>query len=447
MSRTLVRRIAIGALVVLGFGAVGLVCQRVGARGRYATAFSTYGAGPEGTRGLYLLADALGARPRRWAEDLGRLPEGGMLVALGSCDQLMRRELGRVERENLRAWIERGGVLVVAGVPEYLSMDELGLELAVDEARCRPTHGLIGMLARAESRSREAEDTDDTAADDADDDTPRLDDLPDALAQDPIGTIDDLTQEEPAVETRLAAPVAAPLIGIAPVGMQRALDVRLADDVQGETLLALDGPNGRPAGVRVEMGQGAIIALASASAFTNGALRGGGGVLFARLVGAHAPAGPVLFDEYHLGVGQQRSMMRYLRQVGATGLVVQVLLLVGFVLWRVGARFGAARTDPPPPPGGTASYVEGVARLYEKSGDPAGAGRIVIRRALARIAAHHHLASTDPSRMIERLTERRRHAAAEAVGLLAQRLEDETGRGGLTRLSHEVDALIEKATA
>lgn len=446
MSRALVRRIALGALVVLGFGAVGLVCQRVGARGRYAAAFSTYGAGPEGTRGLYLLADSLGAQPRRWAEDLGRLPEGGMLVALGSCDQLMRRELGRVERENLRAWIERGGVLVVAGVPDFLGLDELGVALVADEARCRPTHGLIGMLARAEARSRESEDPDDAAADDPDDDAPKLDDLPDALAQDPLGTIDDLTQEEPVAEARLAAPVAPPLLGIAPVRMQRALEVRLADDAQAETLLALDGPNGRPAGVRVEVGQGAVIALASASAFTNGELRGGGGVLFARLVREHAPAGPVLFDEYHLGVGQQRSMMRYLRQVGATALVVQVLLLVGFVLWRVGARFGAARRDPPPPPGGTASYVEGVARLYEKSGDPASAGRIIIRRALARIAAHHHLASTEPSRMIDRLEGRGRHAAAEAVMALAERLEDDAGEKGLTRLTTEVDALLEKAT-
>ena len=51
-------RIAVGALVCIGLGAAGLMCQRVGERGRYVSAFSTYGSGPEGTRGLYRVAVA-----------------------------------------------------------------------------------------------------------------------------------------------------------------------------------------------------------------------------------------------------------------------------------------------------------------------------------------------------------------------------------------------------
>lgn len=434
------RRALIAALVVLGLGAAGLVCQRVGARGRYASSFSSYGAGPEGTRGLYLLAEALGARPRRWAEDLGRLPPGGMLVALGSCDQLMRRELSRVERENLRRWVEGGGVLVVAGVPDYLTEQSMGVALRGDPELCRPSHGLIGMLARAEARSEARKQPT------IDGDEPDLEDLPDAIRADPGGAYDDITEQEELPEARLAAAVGAPLTGIEPVGMRRALAIEVADGVAGDTLLRLDGPNGRPAGVRVAVGRGAVVALASASAFTNRDLRAGGGVLFARLVREHAPEGPVLFDEYHLGVGQQRSTMRYLRQIGASALVLQVLVLVAFALWRVGARFGAARSDPAPEPGGTASYVDSVAQLYEKAGDPGGAGRVVVRRALARIAAHHHLGSSDPDRMIERLTERSRHAAAEAVLRLAKHLDEDGGARGLTRLVAQVDALVDEAT-
>lgn len=436
------RRAAVGALVVLGIGAMGLVCQRVGERGRYVSSFSTYGAGPDGTRGLYLLAGELGARPERWAEDLGRLPERGMLVALGSCDQLMRRELGRLERESLEAWVRRGGVLVVAGVPDYVQKESMGIELRADEERCRPIRGLIGMLARAEAESREgAEPSDGEPRGDAE---RELEDLPDALAQDPAGTYDEITEREELAEARLAAPVGSPLAGLPPIGMRRALEVELADDVRGDTLLRLDGPDGRPVGARVALGSGAVIALGSASAFTNRDLRDGGGVLFARLVREHAPEGPVLFDEYHLGVGQQRSMMRYLRQIGATAAVLQLLLLVGFALWRAGARFGGTRRDPAADPGGTASYVDGVARLYERSGDPEGAARIVVRRALARIAAHHHLGTSDPDRMIALLAGRSRHAAAEAVLLLAKHLEgDRAAR--LTRITGEVDALVEKA--
>lgn len=435
--RTWLRRILVGALVVVVLGAAGLMCQRVGARGRYASEYSTYGAGPDGTRGLFLLAERLGARPERWAEDLGRLPEGGMLVALGSCDQLMRRELGRIERENLAAWVERGGVLVVAGVEDYATSEQLGVELAGDPDVCRPTSGLIGMLARAEERSRNRKRTDR-------DDGHEVEDLPGAFADDPAGTYDEVTEEDELPEQRLAFGAAGPAAGVAPVGMRRALGIDVDEERMSEVLLAFD--DGRPAGVRVSVGRGTVIALASASAFTNRDLRdSGGGVLFARLVREHAENGPVLFDEYHLGVGQQRSMMRYLRQVGASAIVVQVLLLVGFALWRVGSRFGGTRRDPPPEPGGTVSYVEGVATLYAKARDPGGAGTIVIRRALARISAHHHLATTDPTRMIELLEQRRHHRAAQAVAALARMMETEAAARGLSRIVEEVDAHVARA--
>ncbi|MCZ7687719.1 MAG: hypothetical protein M5U28_56845, partial [Sandaracinaceae bacterium] len=117
-----------------------------------------------------------------------------------------------------------------------------------------------------------------------------------------------------------------------------------------------------------------------------------------------------------------------------------------FALWRLGARFGAARRDPPVEPGGTVSYVEGVATLYAKAGDPGGAGAILVRRALARVAAHHHLGTSDPSRMIEPLEQRRRHRAAQAVGALARLLDEGAAAHGLTRAAVEVDALAVEAT-
>ncbi|HEY8432817.1 MAG TPA: DUF4350 domain-containing protein [Sandaracinaceae bacterium] len=428
-------RAVVAACVILGLGAAGLMCRRVGERGRYATAYSTYGAGPDGTRALFLLAEQLGARPRRWAEDLGRLPERGMLVALGSCDQLMRRELGRIERENLARWVERGGVLLVAGIEDYATRAELGVELEGSRGLCLPTAGLVGMLARAEARTEE--DEEESPPD------PRLEDLPGALVDDPAGTYDEITEQEGLLPAQPAYALGGPAAGLPPVGMRRALSITVDPERTSEVLLELE--DGRPAAVRVAVGRGTVIALASASQFTNRDLRSeSGGLLFARLVREHAPEGPILFDEYHLGVGQQRSMMRYLRQVGAGAAFVQILLLAGLALWRLGARFGAPRTDPPPLPGGTASYVDGVATLYAKSGDPDGASAIVVRRALARIAQHHHLGTNDPSRMIDLLTSRRRHRAAQAVAVLARMLEPSPSRS-LSRSVEEVDGLLARA--
>ncbi len=439
--RRLLRRVAIAAVVILGLGAAGLVCQRVSDRGRYATAYSTYGSGPEGTRGLYLLTEELGARPRRWAEELARLPERGMLVALGSCEQLMRREVDRIERENLRAWVERGGVLVVAGVTDYVDREDFAAELRGSAEQCRPRHGLLGMLARAEQRAGGS------GPRDAPDGGPlELEDLPTAARQDPVGTYEEVTAQDELLEARRAVAAAGPLEGLRAVGLRGPVRVEVDAETPAETLLRFDDDAGRAAGVRIPVGEGAVVLLASASSFTNRDLvEEGGAALFARLVREHAPAGPVIFDEYHLGVGQRRSTMRYLRQAGAGGFVVQALLLAAFALWRLGARFGGVRADAPEDPGGTASYVDGVARLYEKAADPSGAAHIVVERALARIARHHQLPSSDPARMIEAFERRGRKGPAEAVSALAAMLERDAR--SLTVAVADVDRWVTAATS
>lgn len=424
MRRT-IRRAIIAVVVIGALGAAGLMCTRVSERGRYVGAFSTYGSGPDGTRALYLLTERMGARPQRWAEELGNLPEGAMLVALGSCDQRMRRDMGRIEREELKRWIERGGVLVVAGVEDYVTIDGFGVTLEGDPETCRPSSGLLRILEAANERDAG---------------------LPESFERDPAGTYEEVTEEDGPPPARMAVGVAPPFEALIPIGMRRAIDVEVAGAARSTTLLALDGPNGRPVGVRVDVGRGAVIALASASMFSNADLASqGGGVLFARLVREEAPRGPILFDEYHLGVGERRSMMRYLRQIGGTAIVVQLLLLVALFVWRSGARFGAPKIDPAPEPAGTASYVGGVAALYAKAGDPQGAARIVVRRALARISSFHRLGTIDPVRMADLLEARKNRAAAEAVRMLTERQDRPKLGIALTKLVEEVDALVAQA--
>jgi len=440
MRRTL-KRVAVAAVVLLTFGVSGLMCARVGERGRYVGAYSTYGAGPEGTRGLFLLADQLGAHPQRWAEDLGRLPEQGMLVALGSCQQRMRRELGRIERENLQAWVRGGGTLVVAGVPDYLTRDGFGVELLSRPGQCQPTEGLIAMLDRADARSNQRKR-------ETDDELTELEDLPDALQDDFAGTYDEMVEQSELPMAHLAVGTEAPLERAPFVGVRDPLAIRVRDDRARSTILRLDGPEGEAAGVRVDVGEGAVVVLASSSMFQNRDLATqSGGVLFSRLVEHHAADGPVLFDEFHLGVGQRRSLMRYLRQTGAGPLVLQVLLLIAFLLWRLGARFGAFKTEAPTEPRGTASYVEGVGTLYAKAKDPAGALSIIVRRSLERIAAHHHLVHRDGSHLADALEARHRRGAAAAVREIQAVKDEPLGRGALTSLTARIDELTRVATA
>ncbi|MFK7987503.1 MAG: DUF4350 domain-containing protein [Sandaracinaceae bacterium] len=437
MTRTVAKRLAGAAAVLLFFGLSGFVCQRVGERGRYVGAFSTYGAGPEGTRGLWLLASEL-APTRRWAEDLGRLPEGGVLVALGSCDQRMRRPMSRIERQRLLTWIEQGGILLVAGVTDYVDREHFGVAMQGRAEDCRPQSGLLAMLADDEARNAGAGD-----AGEGDAGPTELDQLPQAFEDDPAATYDAVTEEGALPPPRFAVGVAEPIAGAPAAGLRRPLRIEVDEDAARQTLLRLDDAEGRPLAVRVDRGRGAIVALASASAFQNRDLAAEqGGVLFARLIRRYAPDGPILFDEYHLGVGERRSMMRYLRQVGAVPLILQLLLVLGFVGWRMGARFGAPETDPARAPAGTASYVKAVGTLYQKAKDPSGAGQVLVRRALEQIAAHHHLDAREPGPLAARLAERHRHDAASAVRELA---DAEPEKNALAAFAQRVDALLSKA--
>ena len=80
------RRLLVWGLVIGALGVSGFVCRRVADRGRFVTAYSSYGSGPKGARALFLLADRLGAAPVRWSQDFVQLPEPtdddvGILVA------------------------------------------------------------------------------------------------------------------------------------------------------------------------------------------------------------------------------------------------------------------------------------------------------------------------------------------------------------------------------
>ena len=442
-------RVLVATATIVGLGALGLVCQRVAARGRYAAAYSTYGAGPQGARGLFLLADSLGARPTRWSEDLARLPPRGMMLALGGCDVMSNREVSKLERDVLGRWVEGGGVLVVAGARDYLS-DDLGVSLDRSELDCMPDIGWLRDLERKQrERERRARDAGPEAGTSP---VPSGNDVPrpgEGEEDDPFGGTSpaeaarDLVQGDRLPAAQWAVP-GDMLTGLPTIPLRQPATVRLAPDAHATTILVL--PSG-PAGVVIHRGRGVIVAIASASVLQNREVESGeGAVLFARLVRAYAPRGPILFDEYHLGVGEQRSLMRYVGQVGGAALALQLLVVIALVLWRHGARLGRPRLAPLPPPAGTASYVSAVGALYGKSKDPAGAIAIVVRHALGQVAAHHHITTAEPGALVKALEERKQAEAVAAVRDIVACVHGVASDTQMVGRARDVDRAVARAT-
>jgi hypothetical protein len=500
-----VRRALVAGAVVLVLGSLGVMCARVGERGRFASAYSTWSAGPAGTRGAFLLVERLGARPMRWAEDFGRLPPGAMLIALGGCEMLAPREVSRAEHRRLAEWVDAGGTLVVAGAHDYLppaeaastgTSDDLpaapsvptggpspaprarravsarpaptpsfGVHLVRDAEACVPRTGLLGALVRlARSAERDRGDGGPSAVhpdagvrgpvegvrgSETGPFTASHGETGDAVASDaPVARPDSLRQAldaDPLPPARVALVVGGPLLGLGSIRLRDPATVVVDDPMAAEVVLRL--PDERVAGVVVRRGRGRVVALASASAFQNRDLAASdGGVLLARLVRAYAPAGPVLFDEYHLGAGQARSTVGYLTDLGAGPLLLQLFLVTAFVVWRKGARFGAARPTPPPLPLGTASYVEGVAALYGKARDARALVSALARRALARVAAHHRLPQVDAALLAAALEERGRARQAAEVRRIADLAASADSATRLVERARAIDTVVAAAT-
>ncbi|UJR81635.1 DUF4350 domain-containing protein [Sandaracinus amylolyticus] len=421
------RRIGVALAIVIGLGASGLVCARVADRGRWALSYSTHGAGPDGARGLYLFAHERGVPVRRWSEDLGALPDGGMLVALGGCDHFGARAVSRPERERLVRWIEAGGTLVVAGANDYLPR-ELGVALSGPSGEaCLGRTGAFGMIVRAWERASEDEDDEEVR------------DVTGRIARDPGRAADELAPEDAPPPIVSARAVGGSLLGMPSVGLRRAASVHVDDPASATVLLRIEE---RIAGVALSRGRGTVIALASASALQNRDLAStGGAALFARLLASHE--GPVYFDEYHLGVGAPRSFMRWVAEIGMMPLALQLLVVVLFFLWRASARFGGTRRDVEPSPATTASLVGAVGNLFAKSEDASGALALIARHALTRIAAHHRLEGVPHERLEGELARRKRHDAADAVRRI---MSKHGGTIDLARRTREIDAEVARAT-
>lgn len=451
MRRFLARSIV--ALVgLLALAASGVMCARVADRGRYATAYSTYSAGPEGARAVYELVRRAGHPAQRWVEDLEGLPEGGVLMALGGCLASQRRPLSLYERESLLAWVQRGGTLIVLGAERYLPEDyPAHLERFPGQCQRETLQELMDELAGGAAPAE---------GDDAPPDQP--------LAEPPLEDEAALESEADEEAARSAAeaelePWRATWDDREPVFIARTADGPLADlggvpmvqpaqvaVAAGRTPTRLAHFGERASAIQLSEGEGNIVVVASASMMLNEAiLEQRGGVLLTRLLAAYArPGAPVVFDEYHLGTGGARSLVRYLRQVGAGVVLLQILVLLALWVLRSGRRLGELEDPPHEPPGGTVSYVAATSALYSRSADRGGIARVLLVRALERIATHHRVRAREPQQVLDQLRELRRDEAAEACAeLLGLFSETVDGEKALVALAARVDALVQRANA
>lgn len=352
------RRTGLVLAVIAALATLTYAASRVRDRGRFAVPYSTYSAGPEGARGLFLLARSLGHDARPVTRELTHLPRG-TLVLIAGCQGEPLRAVARPEREAITRWVEDGGLLIVAG--RALAMpDAAGLSTA-REAPC------VGSAARA---------------------------------HDDVATWQD------------AVAVGPPLTHMLSFKVHEPIPLRVGHDALAtEILTSTVGP----IGLTAPFGRGRLVLLGIPDALTNRSISDGGGLVFARLIKAFAPDGPVLFDEYHLGMGARRSVIGYLRDRGYASLLLQLLGAVLVALLVPGVRLARVAVAARELPGARRTFFDALTALYARTHDRRGALSRLAEHALGGIAQHHQLAHLPQDQLSTQLHARGLHAVAGFV--------------------------------
>ncbi|MCC7539559.1 MAG: DUF4350 domain-containing protein, partial [Deltaproteobacteria bacterium] len=453
--------------VAAGLGLVALLlgvamCRGVAERGRYATAYSTFGAGPEGAKGIYLVLERLGGRVERWVRDLDRLPPRGALVVLGGCGSSLAHAVSRTERRELDRWIVEGGTLVVAGATGYVrarstpepddastrgrtdrdALGDVGVAIVAPTNRCRAR-------MKEEEAERRRSGT--------------------KMREDPIVGLAEarsLLDEAPPVVVR-ARPVDPALAGIGTVTFSDPLALKVDAPEGTDVRILLASEQGEPLAAAVRRGRGHVVVVASGDALQNSTLGASGGdVLLVRLLRTFAPEtlgsaatetshdarargadprprAPILFDEYHLGVGERRGLMTYVNQLGLGPVALQAVIAIALAVLAFSARFGAPRLAAPPDPHDTRTYVGALGRIYARTADVRGIVTILVREALARVAREQRIGVADPVQIAARLETRKQPETAAAVRQLAKIAEEDArGKGVLAETVRSIDSLV-----
>jgi hypothetical protein len=316
--------IVLVVLIAMLAGVSALVGDREADQGREQRPDpSTYNAKGTGSQGLYVWLQELGVKIRRWERPLADLPdEAKVLLVLGP-----RLPLEESELKALEAWVQGGGVLVLAD-------DAVGGP--VPGVRTGPPALRFGLRPRLGGSAESVRPA-----------------FPSPYAAG-VETIHPITR----VRFHRAIPE-----GWAPLFAERVGDV-----------VAIK-----------RLGRGTLIAVADPGLFSNARIEVAGHARLAlNIVQGHRGSGVVLVDEFHHGHGHQGSVLRYLRGTAAPWILAQAALAFLAFLVARGTRFGEPVSAGEGMRASSLEYVGALGDLYRR----AGARQLAVE-ALARSFRRH----------------------------------------------------------
>lgn len=322
---------------------------------------SSYSSRPGGTKALYLTLGELGYKVRRHRRDLSRLPDGGVLFLV---EPLV--PVGQQEAQALKEWMAKGNFVCAfleSALPSSLTEwvgpeDPLEKPSESDSTALQPSFLTIGgSPIRVCSRLR--------------------------LSTEQAGQKENDEQAPPSAH------------------MPGAESSQLAFMAEGAAPLCADKD-----GITVsysKFGAGGVLLCCSPWSVSNeGLARSKDIEMVVSALQAFAPGKQrvVLFDEYHHGYGERRSLLSLLPPTAKLGLL-QIGIAVGMLLFSLGKRFGA------PVAGAEGRRVRG---------EYISAMSLLLRRAGAS------------DLVLGRLEERFRRDVARATGLRPSADEEEVAR-------------------
>ena len=264
---------------------------------------TSYSARPGGTKAAYLLLNRLGFRADRCRTRLDKPPANAKVIFV--IDILLNRMLSNSENLALENWTRAGGTLIsYNGLPRPMpGQDDLSTQF-------------VGMTS---------------------------------------------ARIKPRFSTGYFKGVKSLQVG----SNVRILAKEL--DAAGYTA-ALEDEQGVIVAMR-KKGKGMAIAISDPSLVSNSGIgKADNAVFFANMVAAHARKGElVLFDEYHQGYGDDRTLAQIVGKYGrASFLQLLVVLVIG--LYSYGRRFGEVRPAERPTGRVGFEFVDAMARLYRRAG-------------------------------------------------------------------------------